>query len=799
MDFSKGYIKVSPDGTKLVCANNTMYSIEIFDFNNTTGVVSNQIKDTRFVNPGGTGAEYGGPYGVEYSPNSRFLYISEWKQNREIFQYDLEAGDAQAILDSRVLVGSVAQNAEPLGAIQLAPDNRIYIARDGYGYLSRINSPNNAGVSCGFEANAIALAGRSSRYGLPPFIQSFFQFNTEYYYDVPTCFGVPTQFYTSTSEEPDSVLWNFGDPNSGDENTSTLLDPVHMFTEAGLYFVQLVVWIGTQTSNAVHLIVIHESPEIELGNDSTICATDPWVLDAGEGFDEYLWQTGDTTQTIIADTSGLYWVQVWNEFGCSDRDSVYLTVFPAYNIPVDAEICAGGSYFAGGEWQTEAGTYYDSLLTNLGCDSIIITSLVVHDTFGIINDVSICQGDSVFVGGGWQTESGTYTDSYLTSFGCDSIIITQLLVGDLIVATSYPTICKGEAMFLEGEWQTDPGTYYDTVATVVGCDSLYITVLSVADTFELTNNVSICEGDAYFCGGDWQTQPGLYTDNLLTVSGCDSVVHTNLNVNLVLEAFQELSICQGDSIFLGGYYQKLPGSYLDTTITVSGCDSIVNTLLSVNLAYSLSSDTAICEGETIFLENAFQDQPGLYVDHFFTQSGCDSMITTTLSFIPLPWFSLGNDTVLQNGTEFILYADAPGADILWFDGSSANQILVTEEGVYYATATTGCGSFTDSIFVEYGNFYCDPYVPNAFTPNGDGMNDTFRPIIDCEIITYKFLVYNKWGEILFDSSNPSEGWNGNIGSEAAGAEAYGWFLVFKSGLYNSVVEKKAKGTVLLLR
>jgi gliding motility-associated-like protein len=799
MEFAKGYIKVSPDGTKLAVADNTMYAIEIFDFNNTTGVVSDQIKDTRFTNPGGTSSFYGGPYGVEFSPSSQYLYISEWKQNRQIFQYDLEAGDDQAILDSRVIVGSVGQSADPIGALQIGPDNRLYVARQNFGYLSRINSPNTGGIGCNFENQAIFLSGRQSTYGLPPFIQSFFSFNTEYYWDTPTCFGLPTHFYTSTSENPDSVLWNFGDPDSGPENTSDLLNPSHVFTREGMFVVQLTVWINGQSSDAFHFVVIHETPEVSLGNDTLVCATDPYVLDAGPGHDQYLWQTGDTTQTLVADTSGTYWCMVSNEWGCTDMDTIEVTVYPAYNIPVTAAICDGESYWAGGEWQTETGMYYDSLLSVLGCDSIIITDLAVNPVFNTLNEVSICEGDSLFAGGGWQTESGTYIDAYQTVMGCDSIITTILDVGDMISVNVNETICQGESIFLEGAWQTDPGVYHDTVSTSVGCDSVYITNLSVADTFEVTNTISICEGDSVWCGGGWQTQAGLYTDNLSSIWGCDSVIHTDLSVGAAAQAFQQLIICQGDSVLLGGAYRTDPGTYNDTTMAASGCDSIMTTILLVNPVYTIERDTSICEGESIYVGNGYQTEEGSYTDFLTSSLGCDSILVTHLAVKPLPWVYLGNDTVLQNGTEMVLYAYYPGASVLWQDGSGGNEFLVTEQGNYSATVTTECGSFTDSIFVEYGNFYCDPYIPNAFTPNGDGRNDHFRPVIDCEILTYKFTVMNRWGAIIFSSTDPSVGWDGRLSDGPADAGTYAWYLTFKSGLYNRVEEKKTGGTVLLIR
>jgi hypothetical protein len=330
LEASKGYLKVSPDGSTIGIANNTAFNISISNFSNLSGNVSHLVTDYNYVNPGGQ--DPGGPYGVEFSPNSNFLYIGEWKANRRIWQYDVSSGDPETILESKVMVGSVAQNADPIGALQLGPDNRMYIARQNSPYLSRINSPNISGTGCGFVDNALNLSGRDCNYGLPPFIQSFFYLSADYYWDIPACDGTPVQFYTSASDTPDSVKWNFGDPASGPENTSTLLNPTHLYTGTGNFWVTIVVYLYGVAKNAFHIVVVREQPEVYIGNDTTLCAYDPFYLDAGPGFVHYLWQNGDTTQTSEVTGSGAHWCMVTGEGGCTDTDTVNVTLNPVPDV-----------------------------------------------------------------------------------------------------------------------------------------------------------------------------------------------------------------------------------------------------------------------------------------------------------------------------------------------------------------------------------------------------------------------------------------------------------------------------------
>jgi hypothetical protein len=335
MQQAKGYLKVSPDGTKIAMANNTAFSVGIFNFNHASGTVTHIVTDHNFVNPGGQ--DPGGPYGVEFSPNSSRLYISEWKANRKIYQYDLTSNDPTTILNSRLIVASVGQNSYTVGALQLGPDNRLYIARNDNSsnsfspYLSRINSPNSLGSGCGFVDNAVNLGGRLSRYGLPPFIQSFFYLTADFYWDIPSCDGSAIHFFTSASDNPDSVKWDFGDPGSGAENKSTLLNPVHLYPTTGNYWVTLVVYLYGVAKTVFHIVIIYEQPEVYLGNDTTACFSTPFIVDAGPGFEGYLWQNGDTNQSIGATETGLYWCQVTGDGGCTDTDSINLTLSP---VPV---------------------------------------------------------------------------------------------------------------------------------------------------------------------------------------------------------------------------------------------------------------------------------------------------------------------------------------------------------------------------------------------------------------------------------------------------------------------------------
>lgn len=155
---SYGQLKANQTGNKLlVCHYGTgaggMNRVELHDFNNQTGIVSNSIN---------LGTELGA-YGCEFSPNGQIAYVGTNGGN--LIQWNLISGSTPAIIASRILIFA---GGPFIGSLQLGPDNKIYVARNSTS-LSVINQPNIAGLGCGYANLTVPLAGRNSRMGLPNF------------------------------------------------------------------------------------------------------------------------------------------------------------------------------------------------------------------------------------------------------------------------------------------------------------------------------------------------------------------------------------------------------------------------------------------------------------------------------------------------------------------------------------------------------------------------------------------------------------------------------------------------------
>lgn len=217
----RGNLKFSPDGTKLAVAN-VGQGLLLCDFDTSTGIVSNaQAITINFTFQNNTQQQ---AYGVEFSPNNNLLYVSTYftsggnindpnSQNGGLLQYDLTATD---IIGSGI---EIDQRQTYRGGLQLGPNGKLYRAMsDSYSigspFLSVVNNPNQVGLGCDYQHNAIALTN-DSRQGLPPFITSFFSENIDIIQDgnsstnLPLCTGdtytlmaddIPGATYTWTQD-----------------------------------------------------------------------------------------------------------------------------------------------------------------------------------------------------------------------------------------------------------------------------------------------------------------------------------------------------------------------------------------------------------------------------------------------------------------------------------------------------------------------------------------------------------------------------------------------------------------------
>ena len=154
------------------------------------------------------------------------------------------------------------------------------------------------------------------------------------------------------------------------------------------------------------------------------------------------------------------------------------------------------------------------------------------------------------------------------------------------------------------------------------------------------------------------------------------------------------------------------------------------------------------------------------------------------------------DTALCQDETLLLDATAEGAELyLWQDGSKEPLYEVIQPGRYLVKAVVEQCVLEDSITVRW----CEPCLaaPNAFSPNGDGVNDFFAPIVQCPFPAYSFQVFNRWGQLVFETDSPKESWDGTFNGQPAPSEVYFYRLSFQP--FRGEPAERRQGDVVLLR
>ena len=134
----------------------------------------------------------------------------------------------------------------------------------------------------------------------------------------------------------------------------------------------------------------------------------------------------------------------------------------------------------------------------------------------------------------------------------------------------------------------------------------------------------------------------------------------------------------------------------------------------------------------------------------------------------------------------------------WQDGSNQPRLEASRPGLYVVEVYSACETVMDSVILFECEF-CNVYVPNAFSPNDDGRNDTFLPQSPCELMDYEFLVFDRWGGQLFYSENPEQGWDGRSRGKTLPPGLYAWALSYTVEANGQAEKRSAMGDIMLLR
>ena len=267
------------------------------------------------------------------------------------------------------------------------------------------------------------------------------------------------------------------------------------------------------------------------------------------------------------------------------------------------------------------------------------------------------------------------------------------------------------------------------------------------------------------------------------------------------------------------YKVSQSGTYWLTVTTNNNCSAsdTINVTYIPNPIVNLGSDTTICKGVSMNLNattpnatylwnNGSTDaiynvtSSGTYWVKVSINSLCSTSDTIKVNEIDVPPdFYLFSDTTLCFGTPInITIPDGTYYNVLWYDGNNTEFThLINQEGSYYVELLNQCDTIKKDFNIKYKDCGCYIYFPNAFTPNGDGLNDYFKPVLQCELIVYELYIYNKWGELLFEAKTSDAYWDGRYKNEYVPTGVYEWLFYYK-GPYTRELQSK-HGSVTVIR
>lgn len=625
----------------------------------------------------------------------------------------------------------------------------------------------------------------------------------------------------------DSIVWD-GSINSDVFNA----------TSNGLHWVEAYNACGVYSDSIV--VAVDRAPLAVL-KDTAYCFNASVTLDGYQSnVDSYLWNTGDTSASIVVSQTGWYYVDYENRCG-SFRDSAYVRIdynLPRIDLGPDTLFCAGtltldpgfvsGGYYL---WQngdtsrtfdvSATGQYYVQLYN--ACNSVwdtINVTVTGPPVVNLGNSVRFCRGSSFNLNA--QNPGCTY----------------QWNTGDSTQVISI----------------YDPGLYWVIITNDCGSitDSINVIVEDPLNTLNLGQDTTICQGDSILldtklAGVSTKWNNGVGTNSIYvketgsywvevtnTCGTWEDTIHVTVLDVPVFNLGADLALCSsGNGLTIigpGGMHRYLwstgattkdllvttPGLYWVTAF--NECFSFADTVQvreDSPLEIQLGADTTLCEGEVLTLRLNLTGTPDITWSD--GSKGTDLDITATGLYYVSAVNACGvfSDTIevlfdeyLNPDPEELIVCrdDSLPVDLrnfeqnfVWSDGSVEKLRYFSEAGVYSIFISNRCGTFTKNYTVEVSNCDCPFFTANAFTPNEDGLNDNFVVSHSCDLTDFRLQIFNRWGKIVYDGYDDQQGWDGNYQSQPMPAGIYTYSVSYYWVVYGDKHMRYKTGTLTLVR
>lgn len=469
-------------------------------------------------------------------------------------------------------------------------------------------------------------------------------------------------------------------------------------------------------------------------------------------------------------------------------------------------------------------------LLNNGCqsfeDSVQIDVQHSPASFSLGNDTLVCSGDSIILNAGngfssylWQNQS---TDSVFTvKTGGKYYVQAQNSCGDLYADTILIKQIITPVLFAGKDTAI---CIRDTITLTASPGFTTYQWLAAATTLPQTQSVQfpVTRQQQVIVNG--YTNEGCHATDTLSITtiqpqainlGKDTSFCTGQTITLQVPAtftkWQWNTGAQTPSIQV-----STAGSFQVKATDANGCrvsDTLITTTYPAPVVV-LGSDQGVCTGDTLQLDAGsyskyqWQDgkntrmysafQPGSYYVSVIDANGCTGADTLQLTLLyPLPaQFLKTTDSICQY-EQLVITPSRPFTSYIWSDGSTQPSVTISKAGrlILKVTDQHGC-SGADTITINSRTCMEGVYIPTAFSPNNDQLNDVFRAKVFGPLTSFRLAVYNRWGELIFETTNPSKGWNGNYKGAIIGNSSYVWMCTYQQPQRGVVTQK---GTVTIIK
>ncbi|TAK36242.1 MAG: gliding motility-associated C-terminal domain-containing protein [Saprospiraceae bacterium] len=503
-----------------------------------------------------------------------------------------------------------------------------------------------------------------------------------------------------------------------------------------------------------------------------------------------------------------------SSIGCDSVVTVTVNELPVFTSALTIEACTGSTAVYNGTPLSPGSTTDFTLAANNGCDSIVTVTVNEVPILAGNLELQACEGSSV-VFNGQSLPAGSVTDfTFTSSQGCDSIVTVTVNEVPLLASSLQLQACPNSTVSYAGQ-NLQPGSVTDfTFTSSQGCDSIVTVTVIEFPVQNSTLQLSACEGSFAIYLGQVLLPGTVIEFTVPDSNGCNSIVTVTVEALPGATGAVTLQGCQGEPLFYQGT-EILPGTSQDFTFTASNsCDSIVTvTALPPVPVVNTSQSVDICEGATAVIFGQEVSAPGAYSQTFTGSNGCDSTHTVTLSISNNLLLDFPGDITVELGEPVVLNPTVwppTGLTFNWQDDPALscldclNPTATPPETTTFTLTisdTSGCqATASQLVFVEFSP---GVYIPNAFSPNNDGINDLFMIFSDGKSVANvnSFLVFSRWGETVFEfhdfqPDDPYGGWDGTYRGDPLDPAVFTWFaeVVFIDGS-----KKLFKGDVTLVR